>query len=411
VRAKVKRTFRTYPEANRWRTQNKGKVATGARIAQTQKTLNQAAADWLAGASADPPTVLTRGGTPYKPSVVRSYRRDLDKYILSDLGAHKLGSIGRGDLKRLITRLVGQGLSPSKVRNIVNPLRAIYREALDAEEVEVNPTAGLRLPRVPDPQRRTVGVTAMFTYLDALPEDLEALYATAFFAGLRRGEIRALRWNDVLLNEGTGPYAGWIAVTRAWDDVEGVVEPKSNAGVRRTPILRPYLSERLVALRERTSRQGDDLVFGTEARVPFEPTRLLRQVAKALVPVNAKREKGRLELIEKVDLQGARHTWGEIARSAGVLPDDIKEYLGHARAGVTARYTRLSDDEYEARMADNSKLMVDFLAQAETSSRIQVLGTTALSADAVLAAFDGDREGLKRLLDDLRQRVQPQRGA
>jgi integrase len=52
------------------------------------------------------------------------------------------------------------------------------------------------------------------------------LWATAFYAGLRRGELRALRWTDVDL------AAGVIRVEQSWDVKEGVIEPKSTTGRR-----------------------------------------------------------------------------------------------------------------------------------------------------------------------------------
>ena len=53
-----------------------------------------------------------------------------------------------------------------------------------------------------------------------------ALWATAFYAGLRRGELRALRVRDVDFDAGT------IAVERGWDDKEGPIAPKSRAHAR-----------------------------------------------------------------------------------------------------------------------------------------------------------------------------------
>ena len=69
------------------------------------------------------------------------------------------------------------------------------------------------------------------------------MWATAFYAGLRRGELQALRVCDIDLG------ASLIAVERGWDQVEGVIEPKSHAGRRTMPllaILRDYLDEHLL---------------------------------------------------------------------------------------------------------------------------------------------------------------------
>jgi integrase len=96
-----------------------------------------------------------------------------------------------------------------------------------------------------------------------------ALYATALLAGLRRGELRALRVSDVHgLEADTGER--WIGVERSWDDRDGLVDPKSKAGMRSTLLcetLRAILAEHV----RQTGRSGDDLIFGKTASVPFVP--------------------------------------------------------------------------------------------------------------------------------------------
>jgi hypothetical protein len=60
----------------------------------------------------------------------------------------------------------------------------------------------------------------------------------------------------------------WISVKRSWDDRDGLVDPKSKAGVRLTLLcdtLRTILAEHV----RRTGRTGDDLIFGKTASAPF----------------------------------------------------------------------------------------------------------------------------------------------
>lgn len=49
----------------------------------------------------------------------------------------------------------------------------------------------------------------------ALPESEQAFWALALFAGLRRGELRALQVDDIDFE------AGLVRVQRGWNDVEG----------------------------------------------------------------------------------------------------------------------------------------------------------------------------------------------
>jgi integrase len=75
------------------------------------------------------------------------------------------------------------------------------------------------------------------------------------YAGLRRGELLALRWEDIDLPKAL------IRVTRSYDPKEGVfIAPKSKAGRRTVPIasvLRSLLIEHRLA-----SGRSDGLVFG-----------------------------------------------------------------------------------------------------------------------------------------------------
>ena len=84
----------------------------------------------------------------------------------------------------------------------------------------------------------------------------------AFYAGLRSGELRALRCADLDLK------AGVVNLTRGWDDEEGEIAVKSDAG-RRTIPLAGIVRRELAAHLLREGRSGDDLVFGRTATLPF----------------------------------------------------------------------------------------------------------------------------------------------
>src|SRR4051794_39532382 len=83
----------------------------------------------------------------------------------------------------------------------------------------------------------TVGGTVPRRVAEALLSSLDgedrALFATAIYAGLRRGELTALRWADVDL------AAGVIRVRRGWDQIEGEIAPKSREGRRNVPVPAP----------------------------------------------------------------------------------------------------------------------------------------------------------------------------
>ena len=128
---------------------------------------------------------------------------------------------------------IAAGKAPSTVRNAILPLRAIYRRAHHRDEVTMNPTVSLQLPANRSQRDRVARPDEAAALIAALPIGDRVLWATAFYAGLRRGELLALQWDDVDLDQRL------IHVTRSWDPVEGFIQPKSKAGTRRLPLTRP----------------------------------------------------------------------------------------------------------------------------------------------------------------------------
>jgi integrase len=249
------------------------------------------------------------------------------------------------DLQALVDRLVGRGLSGSKVRNVLVPLALYRRHRL---EVPVDPTDGVDLPAPSGRRERVASPAEAFRLIDALPEDDRALWASAFLAGLRRGELRALRTSDV-----NWPAATEIHVTRGWDDVEGEIDPKSKKGERTVPVpaqLRRYLLEHKM----RTGRDGDDLLFGRTAREPFTPSHVRKQArgAWAAVAVGAflRGESVDVEL-EPIGLHECRHTYVSLMHAAGCSIEEIGDYVGHSSAYMTDRYRHLLDGQRDAAAA------------------------------------------------------------
>jgi integrase len=173
--------------------------------------------------------------------------------VLPELGGRKLSDIRRSDLQDFADRLLAKGVDASTIRNTLMPLRAIFRRAVARGDVGVNPTSGLELPAVRGRRDRIASPEEASRLVEALPERDRTLWATALYGGLRRGELQALRWDDVDLANGV------IRIERAWDVREGAIEPKSRAG-RRTVPLAAVLRDQLVEHKQR--RGSDELVFG-----------------------------------------------------------------------------------------------------------------------------------------------------
>jgi len=328
---KLRRAFPTLAAAKAWREDALHAKRRGKLRAPTTQTVREAAEELLAGMREG--TVRTRSGTTYKPASIRGYERALRLRVLPALGSPRLSEVRRRDVQDLADRLLADGLDASTIANTLDPLRVVFRRARRRDEVSIDPTEDLELPRPRGLRERVAAPDEARALLAALPEPDRALWAT--YAGLRRGELRALRWADVDL-------AGRaIRVRRAWDDVDGEQDVKSEAGRRRVPIL-AALSPLLRAHQLAAGRRGDDLVFGVAAHDPFEPSTVRRRALAAW----------KVAELRPIGLHEARHTCASTFIAAGANPKTVQVVMGHATIGMTFdRYGHLFDGDLAAAAA------------------------------------------------------------
>jgi integrase len=342
-------------EAVAWRTKAMAEAQTGARRKSDGTTLRGAWEAFIAGAKKG--TIPNQTGKPFKPSTLRGYERAW-KRIDPELGAHRLDAIRRADLQALVDRWAAEGVPPATIRNSLDPVRTLYRRAIQRDQVAINPTASLDVPRVDNMRERFATREEAAALLAALPEAEQALWAAAFYGGLRRGELRALRWSHVDLK------GGLIRVQRAWDDEEGDGPPKTRAAVRRIPIV-PQLHALLTAHKTATGRGGSDLVFGRTADEAFIPTTIRNRALAAWKRANEAKAKelGRPlkddEALQSIVLHEARHTFASLLIASGANAKALSVVMGHESITITFdRYGKLMPGGE----AEVGRLLGDYLA-------------------------------------------------
>jgi integrase len=267
---KIRKAFPTYGAARAWREDANKAVRERKLRAPTTITLEQAATAWLDGAREG--LIRPRSGTPYKPSAIRTYEGALRRRVLPRLGQVRLTELTRTDLQDLVDELAATGFNASTINVTLLPVRAVCRRALSRGEVAINPTSGLEMPAVRGGRDRIAPPEECVRLLSALRRADRVVWATAMYAGLRRGELMALRVEDIDLG------AGVIHVRRGWDAEAGEIPTKSGRD-RRVPIagvLRDYLDEHLLGL-----AWDKGLVFGVSAVSPFCDRTLAERAARA----------------------------------------------------------------------------------------------------------------------------------
>lgn len=347
---RIYKTFRTLAAAKAWRADAQVGLRKGTMRAPTRITVREAAEAWLEGVKTG--AIDARGGTPYKPSAIRSYEGALRHRVLPHFGGTRLSDVRHIDLQDFAERLRAEGLDPSTIRNTIMPLRTIYRRAVARGDVGLNPTSGLELPAVTGRRDRIASQAEASKLLAALPELDRAFWATAFYAGLRRGELLALRWEDVNL------VSRRIRVERAWDERAGFIEPKSRAAKRTIPIVAP-LRAHLISHKRLTDREYG-LVFGTTANQPPTPSNIWRRAHAAWKAAK----------LNPIGLHECRHTFASLMIDANSNVKELTVYMGHASVTTTFDlYGKLMPGNED----DALKRMDAYFERADTGARVAQL--------------------------------------
>jgi integrase len=266
---------------------------------------------------------------------------------MAALGERRAAKVSVRDVEAVLAAVSATGAAPRTVNKHRALISAVYGYGMRSSTfaLPVNPASAADKRR--EPHR---GVLLYFT-----PEEIEALARTfeaglhrdptrpavseqeraarraedqqeaelvrlAAYAGLRQGELLALRWRDV-------DFAGSaITVARA---ISAGVETSTKSGrVRRVP-----LPDQAAAALDRLSRRGDftgpdELVFCNALGRPLDSSALRRRFKRA-------RDAAGLRPLRFHDL---RHTYGSLLAAAGVDLVTIQAAMGHGALVTTGRY-------------------------------------------------------------------------
>lgn len=353
---KIRKTFTgagALTAAKNWRRDAGSQVARGEVKFERKQRLEDAVAEWLK--KCERGEVRSRRRIPYSASTLRDYRSDLDRFVLPTLGHLPYSDITRVDVQTVIERMNGEGFAGQTVRNAVVALQSFYRW----RKPPIDPTVNLDLPEPGARRERAASPAEAELLLEALEGDTHDIYAAAFYSGLRRGELQALRVEDVLGDR--------ISVKRSWDPVEGEKAPKSKAGIRDVPVIAPL---REILERRCSGRPGSAFVFGSDG-APFTPNGPGRHAQRmwAAAAVGSFLQ-GRGAGIDPIGLHEARHSFVTWLDAAGISEARADRYAGHANTSVRARYRH----QLEGQLAEDAARLEDYLAGTVAGKVVALAG-------------------------------------
>jgi integrase len=255
--------------------------------------------------------VLSRKSEPYKTSVVRSYTRLLSGTVIPEFGALRMNELTGRIIERRAAAWAQAGASGSTIRNRLMPLRVIYAEAVRNQEIASSPFDHIRLPKINGPRRRYVSWQEGEQVLAVLPDEIARVYAVALYAGLRAGEIGALRRSDVDLD------ARHIRVARAVDFPTGKLNTPKSGRERTVPIVDELLAYLEPAMMVATSTGF--LFPGSSVERPFSYSFYRKKAREAQLEAG----------LDPISLHVLRHSFASHAATR-VPPNQLRDLLGHA---------------------------------------------------------------------------------
>jgi len=289
-------------------------------MVKTGKTFADAADEWLA---------YCENVRDCKPSTMRDYR-NMVRVLDREFGKRKIETITSEDIELWIS---GYGGSNRTRQKYLVCLGSIFKRAMKVYGLPRNPADLVERPRVRRAAKidvlRPEEVLALVRAAES--EQDAAIFHTAAFAGLRMGELLALRWRDVDFTRRT------IHVRENWTQGE-TTTPKG--GTERAVPMAEEVAERLASLGQRDHfTTDDDLVFCTPRGQHVGYKSLKERYRAAL------RKAG---LREDFRFHNLRHTFGStVIRHADSR--EVMEWMGHADLTTTRRYLAFVDREDAAK--------------------------------------------------------------
>ena len=263
-----------------------------------------------------------------RPKTHRRYEDLANLHLIPWIGKKKLRTLSPGQLRALYAGMLEAGYAPRTVGHAHVLLKQVLRQAMADGLLPRNVAEAVRPPGGGGREINPLAASEVGRLFRAASGSrYEALYVLAVTAGLRRGELLGLRWEDIDLNAGT------LQVRRTLQ--RGEMLPPKTPRSRRSV----QLSQRAVfalsghrdrQVAEKAERGGSwaekGLVFPNAAGNFTCGDNLCSRHFRPLL-----REAG----LPDIRFHDLRHTCATLLLSRNIHPKIVSEMLGHANISIT----------------------------------------------------------------------------
>lgn len=279
--------------------------------------------------------------TKYAPSTLGFYRRSLEM-VYPMIGGIKLNRLRPIALENLLMELRkrttyhGKPIQEATVQKYLTVVSAVLSDAKRNEIIEKNPARMIDLPDTAHRVQMIPTDAEAHRFLDVLANEedpYKTFYALAIYTGCRRGELCALKWDDLIMN---GDEC-ILTVSRSRSSVpgRGVVEGTTKNGQARTiyiseemtTVLRSYCYDKMCEAQE-SGFEMSDYVFTNESGELMHPDTFSRHLRRLYDENGFPRE---------FHLHTLRHYFVSTMLHNGVDKQTVAELAGHGDTGFLER--------------------------------------------------------------------------
>ena len=302
----------------------------GILVTAPQQTLAQFLHDWLENTQKN----------SIRARTYERYEEIIRLHIVPVLGRHQLHNVTAQHLQAFYAKKSKEGLSSTTIASFHNVLHKALECAVKWSLVPRNVCELASPPRRERFEVQPLTAEQAQKLLEAARGHyMEALFCLALATGMRRGELMALKWQDIDFSTNTLQIRRTLSRIPSKMSAEKgkgfeEAEPKTKKS-RRSVVIASFAAEALkqhrihqleAKLKAGPAWQDHDYVFCTSVGTHLHPSRDILDQLKALL------KKADLPDIRFHDL---RHSSATLLLSAGIHPKVVQEILGHSQISMT----------------------------------------------------------------------------
>lgn len=277
-----------------------------------------------------------------KESTLREYKNTSKKRIISVLGDYRVKNLNSVVLQEYINDLSDEGLSPRYIEYISTILHGALESARKWKVISNNPLHDVEKPRPRRVKHKVWSLEEVNSFLEVAKVVNPRIYAIVSFAlktGLRRGEILALKWDDIDFDNKI------IIVSKSLMLGDGgyrIDTPKTESSLRTVSFGNSLYKDlkwwkakqNRLKLATRNRYNEKNFVFTNTVGNHIDPSVLGHEFNKVIESAG----------VTKIRFHDLRHTHATLCLEAGMSLKELQDRLGHSSIKTTGDvYAHVTD--------------------------------------------------------------------